>query len=77
MKTRRADAGDDRRILNALQDKGGIIDGETAGLIVERMREVLGPAVFSMSENFGITPPRRSGLGQLFHACGRPARKRG
>lgn len=77
MKTRRADAGDDRRILNALQDKGGIIDGETAGLIVERMREVLGPAVFSMSENFGINAAQTVRSRRCFMPAGRPARKRG
>ena len=77
MKTHRADADDDRRILHALQDKGGIVDKETAGLIVERMREVLGPAVFRYRKILGLTPWRRSGLSHCFMPAGRPARKRG
>ncbi len=69
MKNYRADDGDDRKILKALRDKGGIIDEETAGLIVERMREVLGPAVFSMSENFGINAAETVRSQPLFHTC--------
>jgi len=70
------DEGNDQRILKSLQDKSGIIDEETAGLIVERMREVLGP-IFSTAENFGINAQELVRSQSLFHACKGAREKKG
>lgn len=77
MNNHQSDTGDDRKILNALRDKSGIIDKKTAGLIVERMREVLGPAVLSMSENFGINAAQTVRSRPLFHTCRAAREKKG
>lgn len=63
------DEGEDRRILKSLQDKSSIIDEETANLVVEKMREVLGPAVFSISEDFGVNAQELVRCQSLFHSC--------
>ena len=63
------DEGEDRRILKSLQDKSSIIDEETANLVVEKMREVLGSAVFSISENFGVNAQELVRCQLLFHSC--------
>jgi len=60
--------GNDQRILKSLQDKSGIIDEKTAGLIVARMREVLG-TVFSTAENFGVNAQELVRSQPLFHTC--------
>ncbi len=77
MKKRRIeDEGNDRRILKSLQDKSGIIDEETADLIVERMREVMGP-IFSTAENFGVNAQELVRSQSLFHACKGSREKKG
>ena len=78
MKKRRIkDEGNDLRILKSLQDKRGIIDEETAKLVVEKMREVLGPAIFSMTENFGVNAQELVRSQSLFHACKGAREKKG
>lgn len=67
----------ERRILKSLRDKSGIIDEETANLVVERMREVLGPAVFSISENFGVNAQEIVRCQSLFHSCKAAREKKG
>lgn len=77
MSNHQFDSGDDRNVLKALKDKSGIIDEKTAGLIVERMRDVLGPAVFSMSEKFGVNAAQIVRSQPLFHACAAAREKNG
>ena len=77
MKKRHAnDEENDLRILKSLQDKRGIIDEETANLVVEKMREVLGP-VFSTAENLGINAQELVRSQSLFHACKGAREKKG
>ena len=71
------DTADDRRILKSLQDKSGIIDKETSNLVVERMREVLGPTVFLMAEDFGVNAQELVRCQSLFHSCKAAREKKG
>lgn len=71
------DEGNDLRIHKSLQDKSGIIDEETANLVVEKMREVLGPAIFSMTENFGVNAQKLVRSQPLFYTCKAAREKKG